>query len=182
MDNLGCQGLSCRSLRVSFRCRDLGPQDFENHPTLVVIDQCKYMRAAFAQPVVLDMVDSAWRLGCRITLTRQRRIRPKSEKLAASGPVKGSRTRRVRALGMLLLIERRSCQRFSGWCLFFARGALCSLALMFKALNGSPQPVPKNLFDLALFAVPIQGVQRFTRFIEWNVAAGDFCRTEFRWH
>jgi hypothetical protein len=53
---------------------------------------------------------------------------------------------------------------------------------MFKALNGRPQPVPKNLFDLALLAVPIQGVQRFTRFIEWNVAAGDFCRTEFRWH
>jgi len=54
LDNLGCQGLSCRSLLVSFRCRELGPQDFENHPTLVVIDQCKYMRAAFAQPVVLE--------------------------------------------------------------------------------------------------------------------------------
>ena len=141
---------------MSFRCRELGPQDFENHPTLVVIEQCKYMRAAFAQPVVLDVVDSAWRLGCRITLTRRRRIRPKSEKLAASGPMKGSRARRVRTLGMVLLIERRSSQRFSGWCLFFAKGALCNLALKFKAPNGRPQPVAENLFDLTLFAVPIQ--------------------------
>jgi hypothetical protein len=46
--------------------------------------------------------------------------------------------------------------------LFFDRGALCDLALIFKALNGRPQPVAKNLFDLALFAVTIQGVQRLT--------------------
>src|SRR5215468_9329449 len=65
-------------------------------------------------------------------------------------------------VGEPTLLCNHSCQRFSGWCLFFARGALCSLALMFKALNGRPQPVSKNLFDLALLAVPIQGVQRFT--------------------
>src|SRR5437588_6706726 len=125
-------------------------------------------------------MDSARRIGCSIIAISWNRIGPKSEELAASSPMKGRRTRRVCTLGMLLLVQRGSSQSSAGRRWLSAGGPFCSHAVLLKPLNRGTQPVAKDVFDLALFAVPIQRVQRFTRFIEWNVATGDLGRAEFR--
>ncbi len=100
------------------------------------------MRATFAEPIMPHTMDSARRISCGITLTCRNWIRPKSEELPTSCPIKGRRARWVCTLGMLLLIERGSSHRFAAWGRLFAVSTLCSHALFFQALNRGPQPLP----------------------------------------
>src|SRR6266568_6092744 len=120
-------------------------------------------------------VDSAWRISCWIIRVCRNRIRPKSEKLAAPGPMKGSWTRRVCTLGMLFVIERGYSQRSAGWGWLIAVSPLCSHALFFQALNSGPQPASNCFFDLVLITAAVKGIQRFTGsgYVERNVAAGN---------
>src|SRR6266699_2816291 len=130
------------------------------------------------------VVDSVWGISCCITPTCRNRIRPKSEKLAAPGPMKGSRTRRVCTLGMLLVIERGYSQRSAGWGWLIAVSPLCSHALFFQALNSGPQPASNCFFDLVLITAAVKGIQRFTGsgYVERNVAAGNHFGAALGWH
>jgi hypothetical protein len=80
------------------------------------------------------------------------------------------------------LIERASFDRFAAWGPMLV--AICSNSqpLFFQAVNRGPQPTPDHFFDLTLIAVPIEGIQRFTGCVEWDVATGDFRGAEFGWH
>ena len=119
-------------------------------------------------------VDSAWRIICRIILVCCNRIGAKSKELAAAGPMKGRRTRRVCTFRMLLLIEGRSSQSST------ASGRLLVVIpsnrrpQFFQTLNDGPQPVSDCFFRLDLVTVAVEGIQRFPRGVERNVAAGDF--------
>src|SRR5260370_17352133 len=96
-------------------------------------------------------------------------IRPKSEELAASGPMKGGRTGGVCALRMLSGVERCSSQ--TGPILRRSN----SHPLPLQSGNRSSQPGSDGVFDLALAAVTVQGIQRLTGLIERNVATRRFC-------
>src|SRR6266700_1296868 len=127
-------------------------------------------------------MDSAWQISCWITPSCRNRIRPKSEELAAPGPMKSCRTRRVCTLGMLLLVQRSSSQRSAtgGW--LFAVSLSSSCPLFFQTLNSCPKPASNCFFGLVLIAVPIQRIQRLTGYVERNVAAGNIFRVALGRH
>src|SRR6266704_5916632 len=87
--------------------------------------------------------------------------------------MKGSRTRRVCTLGMLLLVQRGSSQRSAAGGRLLAVSLSSSCPLFFQALNSSPQPASNCLFDLVLITVLVERIQRLTGYVEGNVAAGN---------
>src|SRR5260370_8292591 len=103
-------------------------------------------------------------------------IRPKSEELAASGPMKGGRTGGVWATRMVFGVERCSSQ--TGPILRRSN----SHPLPLQSGNRSSQPGSDGVFDLALAAVTVQGIQRLTGLIERNVATRRFCGAVNGWN
>src|SRR5450759_5719059 len=132
------------------------------------------MRTRLAKPIMPYAVDSAGRIICSAILVCCRRIGAKSKELAAAGPMKLRRTPRVCAFRMLLLIERRSLQRSTAC----RRLRVCNrwnrCPQFFQTLNDGSQPVSDGLFGLAGVTVAVERIQRFSRGVERNVAAGNF--------
>src|SRR4029077_5208129 len=96
--------------------------------------------------------------------------------------MKGGRTRRVRTLPMLLMVKRRSTQRFLTWSWLFAVSLSSSHPFFFQTLNGGPQPASNGFFDLVLISVAVEGIQRLTGNVERNVTAGNLFGTALGWH
>src|SRR5713101_9185596 len=118
-------------------------------------------------------MNSARGISCWINLISWNRIGPKPEELAATGPMKGSRTRRVCTLGMLLLVQRSSPHRSAAGGRLFAVSLSSRCPFFFQTLNSGPQPGSNRFFGLLLVAVPVEGVQGLPRCVERNVAAGN---------
>src|SRR5260370_29456135 len=127
-------------------------------------------------------MDSARRFSCWIIPVRWNRIGPKPEELAAARPMKGSRTRRVCALGMLLLVQRGSPYRSAVGERLPAVSLPSRCPFFFQTLNGCPQPASNRFFGLLLVAAPVDGIQRLTENVEWNVTAGNLFGTALRWY
>src|ERR1700686_1932891 len=132
------------------------------------------MRTRVAKPVMAYAVDSAGRIRRCAILVCCNRIGAKAEELAAAGPMKLRRTRRVCAFRMLPLIERRSLQRSNACCRMRIGNPGNRGPQFFQALNDGSQPVSDGLFGLAGVAVAVERIQRFSRGVERNVAAGYF--------
>src|SRR5580693_1767774 len=107
-------------------------------------------------------MDSGWRISCWIIPIYRNRIRPKSEELAAPGPMKSSRTRRVCTLRMLLLVQRCYSPGSLAGGRLFALSQSSRGPFFFQALNCDLQPVSAGLFDLVLIALPIERIQCLT--------------------
>ncbi len=118
-------------------------------------------------------MDSAWQISCWITPSCRNRIGPKSEELAAPGPMEGSGAGRVCTLGMLLLVQRSSSQRSAAGGRVFAVSSSSRCPFFFQTLNSGPQPGSNRFFGLLLVAVPVEGIQSLPRCVERNVAAGN---------
>src|SRR2546430_14125975 len=124
-------------------------------------------------------VDSAWQISCWITPSCRNRIGPKSEELAAPGPMEGSGAGRVCTLRMLLLVQRGSSQRSGAG---FAVSLSRRCPFFFQTLNSGPQPGSNRFFGLLLVAVPVEGIQSLPRCVERNVAAGNLFGAALRGH
>src|SRR5579864_3448770 len=129
------------------------------------------MRTRLAEPIMPYAVDSAGRIGRWITFAGCYRVGAESEEFAAAGPVKGSRTRRVGAFRMLLLIERRSFQ-----CAAAGRrlriGNRWNRRPQFpQTLNDRAQPAFDGLFGLGGITVTVERIQSFSLGVERNVPA-----------
>src|SRR5216684_1426968 len=127
-------------------------------------------------------MDSAWRFGYWIIPVRWNRIGPKPEELAAAGPVKGSRTRRVCTLRMLFLIERSAFQVLTARCGLFIVSRSKSQPLFFQYPNRRLQPLFHRFFNFCLIAVAIERIQRFSGVVQWNMAAGNLLRARLGRH
>src|ERR1700686_37565 len=66
-------------------------------------------------------------------------------------PVQRSQTRQLCRLRMVLLVERRSSQRFVAWRPLLLLMPSNSCLLFFQTLNNRPQPASKRLFDQVKF-------------------------------
>src|ERR1700719_420160 len=86
--------------------------------------------------------------------------------------MKGSGTRRVCTLGMLLLIQRGSSHRSAAGGRLFAVSLSSRCPFFFETLNSGPQPGSNRLFGLLLVAIPVEGIQVLPGCVERNVAAG----------
>src|ERR1700687_1256827 len=137
------------------------------------------MRTRLAKPVMAYAVDSARRIGRCMILVCCHRIGAQSEELSPAGPMKGCRTRGVRAFRMLLLIERRSFQCSTAGCRLRAGNRWYRRPQFPQTLNDGAQPGSDGLFGLAGVTVAVERIQRFSRGVERNVAAGNFRWTEF---
>src|SRR6202049_3649042 len=96
--------------------------------------------------------------------------------------MKGSGTRRVCTLRMLLLIQRGPSWRSARWGRLLVVVPLNSNPCFFQALNSGPQPASNCFFDVLLIAVAVKGIQRFTGYVEWNMAAGNLFGAALWWH
>src|SRR5229473_320538 len=96
--------------------------------------------------------------------------------------MKGSRTRRVCTLWMLLLVQRSSSQRSAAGRRLLAASSLSSCSFFFQTLNRGAQPVSNILFDLVSITVSVERIQRLTGYIERNVAAGNLFGAALRRH
>src|SRR6266849_2918040 len=127
-------------------------------------------------------VDSAWRISCWITPISWNRLGPESKELAAAGPMKGSRTRRVCTLRMLFLIERSALQVLTTRRGLFIVSRSKSQPLFFQHPNRRLQPLFHRFFNFCLIAVAIERVQRFSGIVQWNMAAGNLLRARLGRH
>src|SRR5207247_10752246 len=105
-------------------------------------------------------VDSAWQISCWITPSCRNRIGPKSEELAAPGPMEGSGAGRVCTLRMLLLVQRGSSQRSGAGGRVFAVSLSRHCPFFFQTLNSGPKPSSNRFFGLLLVSVPVEANQR----------------------
>src|ERR1700740_1603587 len=127
-------------------------------------------------------MDSAWRISSWITPSCRNWIGPKSEELAAAGPMKGRWTRRVCTLRMLFLIQRSAFQVLAARRGLSIASGSKSQPLFFQYPDRILEPRSHRFFNFCLIAVAIERIQRFTRIIQWNVAAGNLLRASLRWH
>src|SRR5439155_26292770 len=97
-------------------------------------------------------VDSAWQISCWITPSCRNRIGPKSEELAAPGPMEGSGAGRVCTLGMLLLVQMASPQCSAAGGRAFALSLSGRCLLFVQRLNSGPQPGSNGFFGLSVVA------------------------------
>src|SRR6266852_6014697 len=118
-------------------------------------------------------VDSAWGISCWITPISWNRLGPESKELAAAGPMKCSRTRRVCTLGMLFLIERSALQVLTTRRGLFIVSRSKSQPLFFQYPNRRLQPLFRRFFNFCLIAVAIERIQRFSGVVQWNMEEGN---------
>jgi hypothetical protein len=107
-----CSISSRRQLFVILRSRKFRPECLENDPTFFIVDERKHMRAALAEPIMPYAVDSSRRITRRIISRSVMAFGSKTEELAATSPMKRSRTCWVCTLRMKTPIEWRPFHRF----------------------------------------------------------------------
>src|SRR6516225_6654166 len=150
--------------------------------TMILPRYRRYARMALPSPmraaaIKIKVVTKSRIVGIIHTSPGQNR-----KNLSPQSEMRGNRTRWVRTLQVLLLIERRSFQRSVRWSWLFAESPSSSRPSFFQTLNGCPQPALNCLLDLVLIAVSIQGIERLTGYVERNVVAGDVFGTELGRH
>ena len=88
----------------------------------------------------------------------------------------------VRALRMLLGVERRPPQSPAALRRLFVVSVSRRCSFIFQAMNRGPQPASDPLFGLDLIAMPIERIQCLTGGVERNVTAGNLFGAVFGWH
>jgi hypothetical protein len=157
--------IKLRQVPVNFREREFQPEQLQHHTIPFLVHERKNMGAPFAEPIMLYVVASGWRVRWNVR-ARRFLIATKSEELAASKPMKSGRTSRVCALGLKALIQRGSSHRVAAGGQLFAAIATNSSPLFFQPLNSGPQPLSNFVLDFVLILIPIEGIQRLSRRVE----------------
>src|SRR4029453_5595209 len=101
-----------RNIRHDCSVLQFRPECLENYPKFFIVDERKHMRAALAEPIMPYAVDSSRRITRRITSRSVMAFGSKTEELAATSPMKRSRTCWVCTLRMKTPIEWRPFHRF----------------------------------------------------------------------
>jgi hypothetical protein len=147
---------------AGLRERRFDPEEIQDDAAIAPVRKSENVGAAFAEPIVMNAVESDGQSLGRIANAGRNLIVSEAEELAASEPMECRRTCGIRALWMKVLAERKIGYGLAVRRVLVVLDRRKSFPLLFQPGDGGPQPCLNGFFNLVLVAPTVEIVKCFT--------------------